>query len=218
MVRNDLGTRDTELSPLKRDAGLALTAYLDGIITRQTPCSAELGQIFSARAQDKLRILELGSGSGIVGVGLAQMLPTCQVFLTDLQEAAEIIRRNIDASSPAAASTLNFSLLDWEEPIPDVFASQQFDLIVVSDCTYNSDSIPALVRILADLVKLSPEAVIVISLKVRHSSEQIFFELMAGCGLDITGQATVNLPVTQQQPDDLGEPDTVYISVFRRRT
>ncbi len=143
------------------------------------------------------------------------MLPRCEVYLTDLPEAAEIIRRNIDASSPAAASSLTYHLLDWEEALPEDIANRLFDLILVSDCTYNSDSIPALVGTLADLVKISPECVIVVSLKVRHASERIFFASMTDRGLHMTGQTTCNLPVTGLQPGKLEESETVYIYGFR---
>lgn len=144
------------------------------------------------------------------------MLPNCDVLLTDLPEAEEIITRNIDASSPSTSSSISFCVLDWEEAIPKSIEDRQFDLILVSDCTYNSDSIPALVKTLSALVERSPNAVIVLAMKPRHSSEPIFFDLMSGTGLNISGHTTTCLPVMQQS-DDEERLDTVHIYVFEER-
>ena len=158
-------------------------------------------------------MLELGSGCGIVGIGLAQMLPKCQVLLTDLQEAEEIITRNIDTSTVPESSNVSFRVLDWETPIPGSVAEQHFDLILVSDCTYNSDSIPALVRTLRDLCERSPGAVAVVSMKFRHSSERIFFDLMDDSHIDVIEHTTVSL--SNIEGSDAGEgDDTVHIYAF----
>ena len=202
------------LAELSRDAGIALVAYLNRITTLPSAYTGALHQILAATTHRKLAILELGSGCGIVGIGLAQMLANCEVLLTDLQEAEEIIARNIGASSPSASSRTNFSVLDWESSLPESIAAKQFDLIMVSDCTYNSDSIPALVRTLSDLVKVSSEAIVVVSMKVRHASEQIFFDLMATGRLKITGHTTVPLP-DMQGSSGTETLDVVHIYFFQ---
>jgi predicted O-methyltransferase YrrM len=195
--------RQAEMS---RDAGLALVAHISRIPAQQADTEA-LRQVLRAVPSRKLAVIELGSGCGIVGIGLAQMLPKCQILLTDLQEAEEIITRNIGASTVPESSSVSFRVLDWESPIPRSVADRSFDLILVSDCTYNSDSIPALVNTLYDLVRKSPGAVVVVSTKIRHSSEQIFFELMSDCRLDIINHTSITLPT--MQGSDAGEGNNI---------
>lgn len=196
MVKTYLPQIERRQAKLSRDAGLALVAHIKRIQTQQADTEA-LHQVFKAATSRKLAVIELGSGCGIVGIGLAQMLPNCQILLTDLQEAEDIITRNIGASTVLESSSVSFRVLDWGSPIPESVADRSFDLILVSDCTYNSDSIPALVKTLCDLVRISPEAIVVVSMKIRHSSEQIFFGLMSDCQLDIIDHTSTTLPITQ---------------------
>ncbi|EGD94130.1 hypothetical protein TESG_01655 [Trichophyton tonsurans CBS 112818] len=139
-------------------------------------------------------VIELGAGCGIVGIALAQSLTDCSVLLTDLEEVRDIVSRNINMSNPAAGSKIDFQVLDWETCIPSRISEQQYDLIVVSDCTYNSDSLPALVDTMAALVDRSPQAVIIVALKRRHESETVFFEFMRRARLDVCSQTRIQLP------------------------
>jgi predicted nicotinamide N-methyase len=91
-------------------------------------------------------VLELGTGCGIVGMTLAALIPNSHVTLTDLPEARDIVSRNI--SSLAAElrndSTIRFEELDWDAELPAWYAASQervrTELVLASDCTYNSDS------------------------------------------------------------------------------
>lgn len=150
-----------------------------------------------------VRAVELGAGCGIVGIALAQMLPRCTVTLTDLPEVDEILSRNIQAARLAPGSALDFHVLDWDEkPIDDVFG-ETLDLILVSDCTYNADSLPALVRVLAYLTNVSPHALVLVSLKRRHESEAVFFELMQAASFAILEQTGVSLPAPYSETDSI---------------
>jgi predicted nicotinamide N-methyase len=91
-------------------------------------------------------VLELGTGCGIVGLTLAALVPNSHVVLTDLPEAREIVERNMDslATQLGNGSTLAFEELDWDADLPAWFARSQSraktELVLASDCTYNSDS------------------------------------------------------------------------------
>lgn len=126
----------------------------------------------------KLNIIELGSGCGIVGISLAQSIPDCDVLLTDLPEAREIAERNIASMNSATGSKAKFLELDWNQPLPPSIQAITFDLILVADCTYNPDSGPSLVQTLIGLVEKAPKSIVLLSMKVRHESELVFFELM----------------------------------------
>jgi methylase of polypeptide subunit release factors len=86
-----------------------------------------------------MQILELGTGCGIVGISIAQILPDTNVLLTDLPEAQEIVERNIKQTSLVNGSTLRFEELDWSVDLP-LHLQSHVDLVLAADCTYNPDS------------------------------------------------------------------------------
>ncbi|KAJ5362505.1 hypothetical protein N7541_003349 [Penicillium brevicompactum] len=175
------------------DAGLATVVYLES----KMPA---LETVLS-RGDRSIQVVELGAGCGIVGIGLAQMLPNCSVLLTDLPEVEEIITRNINSARQASASSVRYQNLDWEHP-PENLCSQPIELILVSDCTYNADSLPVLVSCLDRLVRASPGALILVSLKRRHESETVFFELMRSAGFSSV-QDSMELPSEHEQVDEI---------------
>lgn len=179
-----------------RDAGLGLVAYLKDSTSTQSngTVPSQSTRILSAQNPARLSVLELGSGCGIVGIALAQMRPRCDVLLTDLPEAMEILGRNISIAQPSEGSDLTKTTLDWEDDIPRHIRERAIDVILISDCTYNSDSLPALVRTLSNLTLSSMEAQVILSMKVRHSSEAAFFDLMSDAGFVEVEHSSIDLP------------------------
>ena len=167
------------------DAGVALAAFIRDILLlpRLQDDHWLLARRIRAIKDSGGRVIELGSGCGIVGLQLAHACPKAQVVLTDLPEAMEVLERNITIATLAPGSNAVSATLNWDEDLPASIVEQNFDLVLVSDCTYNSDSIPALVGTLAALVERSPQALVAVSMKVRHDSEAIFHELIAKAGL-----------------------------------
>ncbi|OCL06255.1 S-adenosyl-L-methionine-dependent methyltransferase [Glonium stellatum] len=176
------------------DAGMALSAFLDRMVVLQVGGPPLLEEILSSATYKRLKVLELGSGCGIVGIGLAQTIPDCEVVLTDLPEAEEIAMKNINGMNAAMSSDISFHTLDWDDPLPRLIKDRLFDIILVADCTYNPDSSPALVRTLAALVKWSSKAIVVVAMKVRHSSEAVFFDLMSESGFIIRSRTILPIP------------------------
>ncbi|KAI0836055.1 putative methyltransferase-domain-containing protein [Hypoxylon sp. FL0890] len=160
--------------------------------------------------KDTFSVLELGSGVGILGITLARIveraaavqgrtLSEATVLLTDLPEAEERAMSNMSIAetalscmhTSASAVTLLYEDLDWDEgkhgrfgPLASV---RPWDLIVLSDCTYNVDSLPALVGTLSAVhaanlkhpdVKDDAKTSVILATKPRHSSEQALFELL----------------------------------------
>ncbi|KAF1355055.1 putative methyltransferase-domain-containing protein [Delphinella strobiligena] len=176
------------------DGSLALTAYIDRVIGLEPLQTVPaLESVLASAAFKKLNVLELGCGCGIVGIGMAQTIPDCDVLLTDLPEVDELVEQNISIAKPAMSSNIQFCPLDWEAPLPTKVRSRIFDLIIVAECIYNSDSIPPLVETLSALVQRSPKAVILISTKVRHSSEAMFWDLFEKRGFTQFGKAALSL-------------------------
>ncbi|KAK8185913.1 putative methyltransferase-domain-containing protein [Phyllosticta citribraziliensis] len=198
------------------DAGVGLAAFFDKIVAMQFESSPLLVSTLSSASYRKLNVLELGCGCGIVGISLAQIIPDCHVWMTDLPEAREIAQKNISTMNPAMASSARFETLDWDKPLPQVIEHQVYDMIVVSDCTYNPDSSPALVKTLLALVARSPKAIVVLAMKVRHESEAIFFELMAKAGFLTATTAWQPLPCEETDYDSATKVD-IYIFHYKTR-
>lgn len=156
-----------------------------------------------------LRAIELGAGCGLVGLALAKLVPNIDVLLTDLTEAEDITNRNIPAAAIKKPSKASFEVLDWTQPLPDSTSGKPFDLVLVADCTYNADFIPALVDTLTRLMKTSPHALIVLSTKTRHSSEAVFFEQMGTAKFEIIDQSHALAPTRYpiEEPEDAERVD-----------
>jgi SAM-dependent methyltransferase len=177
------------------DGSLSLTAYLDRVVALRSVHEAPLlEKVLSSATYKKLNVLELGCGCGVVGIGLAQTVPDCDVLLTDLPEVDELVARNIEVANPAMSSKIEFAPLDWEAPLPLKVASRTFGLILVAECIYNSDSIPPLVDTLERLIQRSPKAVVLISTKVRHESEDMFWDLFHSKGFQKKSQTSLPVP------------------------
>lgn len=164
---------------LSRDAGVILSALLHEM-TQPSVNSPKalpvLGTLLNSASP--LSVLELGTGCAIVSTTVAHSVPSARVTATDLPEAAETAKSNLQQVGNAS-----YVDLDWSEPLPQVVASDRFDLVLVADCTYNPDVVPHLVTTLAKLIKITPEVLICLAMKVRHESEAVFFDLMKEKGI-----------------------------------
>ena len=164
-----------------------------------------------------LSILELGSGCGITGLHIADLCLKSTVLLTDLPDAIEILDRNVEfAQSVSSGYKLATAALDWDARVPEMITKQRFDLVVLSDCTYNSDSIPGLVKTLSSIARSSLHTLIVISLKVRHDSEAIFFDLMTRA--DFIRAEHTAIPLPDRCRSETGQDlEMVEIYAYRRQ-
>ena len=151
------------------------------MLSQPAPLSP-LTKVLKQSAPHTPKIIELGSGTGIAGLELAHLCPTSDIMLTDHPQAIDLLNSNLSKAKSASTSKggkIVSSILDWDQPLPDEISRMHFNIVIVSDCTYNSDSIPALVKTLDALIERSPTAYIVVSMKRRHESEAVFFDLMA---------------------------------------
>lgn len=178
------------------DGSQALAQVIDDTISLEnsiTPLPL-LEYVLISATYRKLNAIELGCGCGTVGIALAQSIPDCDVMLTDLPEVDSLVAANISRLNPAINSKVSFHALDWEAPLPKEVHARMHDLIIVSECTYNTDTLQPLVNTLKALVTRSPKAVIVVSTKTRHDSEAAFFDLMREAEFMQDGSMRMPLP------------------------
>ncbi|KAJ3578163.1 hypothetical protein NPX13_g2403 [Xylaria arbuscula] len=213
------------------DAGVVTSAWLaDACLS-----SESINEVLPMK-RDSFNVLELGSGVGILGITIASILPKAaiaqgqtlekaKVLLTDLEEAEERARSNIaNAQATLAANfaestnvTIEYENLDWDEGLEGRFgslvSSTPWDLVVLSDCTYNVDSLPSLVGTLSVLHALKGshrsqedngpiKSSVLLATKPRHSSEEALFGLLDDHGWTYRVVKEIPLP-------KLGEEDEV---------
>ncbi|RFU73164.1 upf0665 family c [Trichoderma arundinaceum] len=178
-----------------------------------------------------INVLELGCGVGILGGGLSAVFPRmrpppsrgCTILMTDLEEAEGRTRSNMSRllqarqgrkSSAGPPVKLLYENLDWEEGRKGLFGpeaqSHRWDLIMLSDCTYNVDMLPALVETLSALhasnkarTAASPASAaerprstkVFLATKPRHASEEALFDLLSHEGWVELHRQTLPLPV-----------------------
>lgn len=83
-----------------------------------------------------------------------------------------------------------------------------FLLFEVAYLTLNPS--PAFVQTISRLTKTSPNAVVVVAMKMRHSSEEVFFELMSEAGFATMYSAPFLLPRDEEEDEE-----TVYVHIYR---
>ncbi|KAF3906576.1 hypothetical protein ABW20_dc0108174 [Dactylellina cionopaga] len=164
--------------------GLALTSYLS---TLPSPPTGILPTLSSIVSKSNLQVLELGAGCGLAGIAFHTLFPSSTVTVTDLPITTEITNLNLSfLSSTTIKSTggsISYTPLDWSSPLPWWCTSTTYDLLLVADCTYNTASIPFLVDVLVGICAVSPNMIILLAHKVRHDSEEMFFEMAAERGV-----------------------------------
>ncbi|XP_063803691.1 protein N-lysine methyltransferase METTL21D [Pseudophryne corroboree] len=90
--------------------------------------------------------LELGSGTGIVGIMAATL--GADVTVTDLEELQELMKSNIDSNSHLITGSCQAKVLKWGE-VSDSFPT--LDYILMADCIYYEESLKPLLKTLKDL-------------------------------------------------------------------
>ena len=155
-----------------------------------------LGKLSLKDGSQSASILELGAGCGTVGLALARVLPRSRVLLTDLAEAVGVMEANVHClQSPVHGDAhVGCMILDWHDVLQDptrtmgrlraTVLGDQLDMIMVSDCTYNEDTLEILVDTLHTLVAgynrsdSASSPTVVVARKPRHDSEEAFFRMM----------------------------------------
>ncbi|XP_061704652.1 protein N-lysine methyltransferase METTL21D-like [Cydia pomonella] len=118
------------------DASLVLAKYLE------TMCQNK-PEFLSG-----IRVLELGSGLGVVGLTAATL--GAQVTLTDLPEALPLLRLNINENKSKISSMGGYAIAEslvWGDSTSQIL-KEEFDMIVLADCVYYEEAIEPLIQTL----------------------------------------------------------------------
>ncbi|KAI0347028.1 hypothetical protein BDW22DRAFT_1321329 [Trametopsis cervina] len=116
-------------------------------------------------------ILELGSGTGLVGLVAGKLGATA--YITDQAPLLESMDRNVLMND--LVQSVNVLELNWGEPLPTDIPP--FDLILAADCVYFEPAFPLLVQTLDQLAtRGDPE--ILFCYRKRRKADKRFFTLL----------------------------------------
>lgn len=136
------------------------------------------------------RILELGSGTGLVGLSAAGTWDV-PVLLTDLPEIVPNLRRNVDANRAILKSKVDVAVLDWRDDAGGRKECEKFDVVLAADPIYSPEH-PALVAGMVDVwMKKGPQARAVVEIPLRDGfgrEREGFKECMSAKGLVVLEQ------------------------------
>ena len=113
-------------------------------------CLAEFCYDHMFNSFRKKRVVEIGSGTGIVGLQLAAL--GADVILTDREEYSELLNYNIDKNRPALTGNAQAKTLFWGDEIQLQEDSwQNLDFVIVANCVYHSIELDQLVNTIRSL-------------------------------------------------------------------
>jgi protein N-lysine methyltransferase METTL21A len=149
-------------------AGEVLARYL------LTPTAASHASV--SLLKDK-KVVELGSGTGVVGLSCAAAMGDCKhrgsLVLTDLHQVLPILRRNVDLND--LADSVSVRALPWGEGVPDDLTD--CDVVLAADCVYLEHLFQPLIDTLQQLM-VKEGAVAYLSYKKRRKADTRFFKLL----------------------------------------
>lgn len=111
---------------------MSLDFYVDERVLIPRPETEQLVEtILTIETRDFQRLLELGTGSGVIATSLAVQHPEWEIVATDISESALVVARK-NAETHACAARIKFLSGDLFEPIETINANgnAQFDWIV----------------------------------------------------------------------------------------
>ncbi|KAK3328512.1 putative methyltransferase-domain-containing protein [Cercophora scortea] len=121
------------------------------------------------------RILEIGAGGGLVGLGCALGSDLeIPMFLTDQEEMFSLMKYNI-ALNGLEEKVLP-RILNWGEPLTQEIIDFKPDIVLAADCVYFEPAFPLLMQTLKDLLALSPSTTVYFCFMKRRRADMYFLK------------------------------------------
>ena len=154
------------------DAGVVLAMH---VFAHRLPTAPVLPQSADAPSRAPRRCLDLGSGTGIVGLAAAASGSFEQVVLTDLPTVVPLLLQNIKLNEAIIAANCQVDAIEcgWDSTkmLRRVARRGPFDLIVGGDLLYRPPVVEPLLNALQSLA--GNETKVLLAASLQHSPETI---------------------------------------------
>lgn len=209
------------------DAAIVLSKYL------------EKSKLYAANKEKPIKVLELGSGTGIVGLVMARLMSAKgipgTVVLTDKESVVPLLQKNAVKNVSNGVEVVA-QVLDWEiisgikaidakesseestkaevGSVASVestqFVNMDWDLVILSDCIWVPGLYASLVGTIETLVTL-PSTQILIAFEKRNFSEEMeFFAKL--------GKTYRFRDIKPEEQDDNWQSEDIYLFLCQRRS
>ncbi|CAO1616917.1 unnamed protein product [Sympodiomycopsis kandeliae] len=126
-------------------------------------------------------IIELGSGTGLIGFLVAKMKINTKIWITDQDVMIDLMKENMELNNGAQMDPCYIAELNWGEPIPATEKDQQRipakpDVLLLADCVYLESAFQPLVDTMRDLSTTETE--ILFCYQKRRKADKRFFGLL----------------------------------------
>jgi len=97
------------------------------------------------------KVLELGSGTGVVGIAAA--LEGADVLLTDKDNLMPLMAKNIRLNKDSILTgSADYEAFDWAAPPPEEVSSKKWDVVLCAEAVATSSDVPLFASALASLL------------------------------------------------------------------
>lgn len=172
-----------------------------------------------------IRILELGSGTGLVGLTWAMKWKELQenskytknndiraeIFLTDLPEIVDNLKQNVKENN--LKEWVHSDVLDWTNPksFVDKYGDSPFDVILVADPIYSPDHPQWVVNMITKFLKPNGICHLQIPIRDKYATErQVLVDLLKFNKLEVVEQKF------EEGHDDWGLVKYFYRKIIRK--
>jgi len=134
------------------------------------PAGRVLSEYVVRRGMMGKSVLELGSGTGLVGIAAAKA-SAGRVFITDQRVLLPIMTSNVELND--LSPLVQAEELNWGEPLPTY--ARELDVILAADCVYYEPAYPLLIQTLRDLCTTNPGVEILFCYRQRRKADKKVF-------------------------------------------
>jgi hypothetical protein len=174
-------------SPTEQDSATGACLWETGVVVAQfleEECDDD-DEVFDS-------VLELGSGTGLLGCVLQRLRPSSSIICTDREEILPLLQENISENNKVAEgekpSVLAMPYIwgDSVQPILDAFGRDYPTLVIAAGCIYDEESVPSLINTLRFLLLDSAaKGLVAIDENIYPTAFRLFSKRLPGAGLSL---------------------------------
>lgn len=137
----DVQLNDGALLPADHTS-VGLQSWASSVILAERICWDPSSFHFDSLDRPRVRILELGAGTGLLSIVASKFLPSAEIIATDYHpDVLANLRLNVSTNvSGQGQSPISVHALDWSNPPVDgPFSEGSFDMVLAADVIYHPD-------------------------------------------------------------------------------